>query len=109
LRRVFANATLIAAGVKHAVLRLLISEDEIMRPFTRNALLGAAGLVAVSLPAQAMNPLAGEDGSRAKSATTEPMKVARDENPGGAGNFRDENPGGAGNFKKTKKSKKKTK
>jgi hypothetical protein len=56
-----------------------------------------------------MNPLAGEDGSRAKSATTEPMKVARDENPGGAGNFRDENPGGAGNFKKTKKSKKKTK
>lgn len=76
-----------------------------MTSFVRNALLGAAGLVLVSLPAQAASSTAGQDTSL-NLPTTKQMQIAqRSENPGGAG-FRNENPGGAG-LKKAKKSKKK--
>ena len=75
-----------------------------MTSFVRNALLGAAGLVLASLPAQAASSTAGQDSLN--SPTTKQMQIAqRNENPGGAG-FRNENPGGAG-LKKAKKSKKK--
>jgi hypothetical protein len=71
-----------------------------MKSFTRNALLGAAGFVAVSLPVQAMSTMAGEDSHLSNLTLTASIQMAqRDENPGGAGNFRNENPGGAGNFR----------
>ena len=77
-----------------------------MKSFIRNALLGAAGLVVVSLPVHAMSSTAGQDTPLLNSATTESMQLAqRMENPGGAG-FRNENPGGAGIKKAAKKGKK---
>jgi hypothetical protein len=58
-----------------------------MKPFVRNALLGAAGLIVLALPAQAASSTAAGDTSVLKnSATTAKfMQLARDENPGGAG------------------------
>lgn len=89
-----------------------------MKPFVRNALLGAAGLVALSLPAHAAGSTAVTDSPLFKSTpTTKSMLlVQRNENPGGAGfrnenpggpGFRNENPGGPGYKKKGKKPKKK--
>jgi hypothetical protein len=85
----------------------------------RNALLGAAGLVAMSLPAYALNPATAGDTPLLNSTTTKSIQLAqskRNENPGGAGfrnenpggaGFRNENPGGAGYKHKAKKHKKK--
>ncbi len=65
-----------------------------MKSFIRTALLGAAGLVAVSLPASAMNSTV--EGTAVSKSTAALIELAqRQENPGGAG-FRNENPGGAG-------------
>jgi len=73
----------------------------------RNVLLGAAGLVVASLPANATSSTAVGDTPALNSTTTQPIKMAqRSENPGGAG-FRNENPGGPGFKKKAKKKKKK--
>jgi hypothetical protein len=94
-----------------------------------SALLGAAGLVALSLSAQAAGSTTVTDNPVIKSSTSVPyMQMARDENPGGGmykkkkkkkkhtsatttGQFmqlaRDENPGG-GMYKKKKKKKSKT-
>lgn len=89
-----------------------------MKSFVRNALLGAAGLVVVSLPAQAASSTMGRDTPLLNSTTAKHIQLAqakRNENPGGAGfrnenpggaGFRNENPGGAG-IKKAKKAKKK--
>ena len=67
-----------------------------MKPFVRNALLGAAGLVLVSLPAHATSSTAGQDTPLLDSATATLIKMAqRTENPGGGG-VRNENPGGGG-------------
>ena len=89
-----------------------------MKPFVRNALLGAAGLVALSLPAHALSPTAVGDTPLLDLTTTKSIQLAaqRNENPGGAGfrnenpggaGFRNENPGGAGVKAKKKKKKKK--
>ena len=79
-----------------------------MKSFIRNALLAAAGLVALSLPAHALGTTAGADTPLAKStSTTTPMRLAQrpyDPSAGSVG-FRNENPGGVG-FKKSKKKKK---
>jgi hypothetical protein len=58
-----------------------------MTPFVRNALLGAAGLVVMSLPAGAASSTAVGDSPVLKNSatTTNLMQLARDENPGGAG------------------------
>jgi hypothetical protein len=96
----------------------------------RTALLGAAGLVALSLSAHAAGSMSVTDTSLLKStATAQYMQLARDENPGG-GMYkkskkkkvkkessttatpsmqmaRNENPGG-GMYKKSKKKKHKT-
>ncbi len=58
-----------------------------MKSFVRNALLGAAGLVALSLPAHAAGSTAVTDSPLLKStSTTAPMQMAqRNENPGGVG------------------------
>jgi hypothetical protein len=58
-----------------------------MKSFVRNALLGAAGLVVLSLPAGAASSTAVGDSPLLKNSTTATkyMQVARDENPGGAG------------------------
>jgi hypothetical protein len=57
-----------------------------MKSLIRNVLLAGAGLVVLSLPADAAGT----------TTTSDLMKMAqRNENPGGAG-FRNENPGGAG-------------
>ena len=89
-----------------------------MKSFVRNALLGAAGLVALSLPAHALSPTAAGDTPLLNLTTTKSIQLAqakRNENPGGAGyrnenpggaGFRSENPGGAGYKKKAKKHKK---
>jgi len=71
-----------------------------MKSLMRSALLGTAGLLALSLSAHAAGTTAVTDTSGLKSSTTEtkPMQMARDENPGG---------GGA--FKQSKKTKKKAK
>ena len=70
-----------------------------MKSFVRTALLGAAGLVALSLSAHAAGSTAGTDTPLLKStSTTAPMQMAQ----------RDENPGGLG-FKKSKKKAKKKK
>jgi hypothetical protein len=59
-----------------------------MKPFIRNALLGAAGVVALSLPANAAGSAAVTDTPLLKSTTTpKPMQIARDENPGGGGMY----------------------
>jgi hypothetical protein len=73
----------------------------------RTALLGAAGLVALSLSAHAASSTTVTDTPAFKStAATQPLLLAqRNENPGG-GMFRNENPGG-GMYKKSKKKKKK--
>jgi hypothetical protein len=83
----------------------------------RNVLLGAAGLVVMSLPAYASPATAG-DTPLLNLTTTKNIQLAqskRNENPGGAGfrnenpggaGFRNENPGGAGYKKKAKKKKK---
>ena len=78
-----------------------------MKSFVRNALLGAAGLVIVALPAQAASSTSVIDTPLFKpTAVTEPIQLAqRSENPGG-GMFRNENPGG-GMYNKGKKAKKK--
>jgi hypothetical protein len=74
-----------------------------MKSFVRTTLLGAAGLVAMSLSAHAAGSTTVTDTPRLKS-TTEHMQLAqRSENPGG-GMFRNENPGG-GMYKKSKKKK----
>jgi hypothetical protein len=75
-----------------------------MKSFVRNALFGAAGLVVLSLPAQALTSKAVEDAPQLNSASSPVQMAQRNENPGGAG-FRNENPGGAG-FKKAVKHKK---
>jgi len=77
-----------------------------MKSFVRNALLGAAGLVALSVSAHAAGSTAVIDTPLFKpTATTQPLLLAqRTENPGG-GMFRNENPGG-GMYKKGKKAKK---
>jgi hypothetical protein len=69
-----------------------------MKSSVRNALLGAAGLVVLALPAQAASSTATGDTSVLKNSatTTQLMQLARDENPGGAG------------YKAKKKKKKKT-
>ncbi|TMJ04959.1 MAG: hypothetical protein E6G97_05565 [Alphaproteobacteria bacterium] len=78
-----------------------------MKPFIRNALLGAAGLLVVSLPAQAASSAFGQDTPLLDATTAKSIQLAqRAENPGGAG-FRNENPGGAGIKAKKKKKKKK--
>ena len=78
-----------------------------MKSFIRNALIGAAGLVALPLSAHAAGSTAVTDTPLFKpTTTTEPIRlVQRSENPGG-GMFRNENPGG-GMYKKSKKPKKK--
>ena len=78
-----------------------------MKPFVRNALLGAAGLVALSLPAHALSPTAVGDTPLLDLTTTKSIQLAaqRNENPGGAG-YRQENPGGPGYKAKPKKKKK---
>ena len=93
-----------------------------MTSFVRNALLGAAGLVALSLPAHALSPTAAGDTPLLNMTTAKSIQLAqapkRNENPGGAGyrnenpggaGFRNENPGGAGYKKKGKKAKHKKK
>jgi len=71
-----------------------------MKSFMRSALLGAAGLVALSLSAHAAGTAAVTDTPAFKSPTTatKPMQMAQ----------RSENPGGVG-FKKSKKKAKKKK
>ena len=65
-----------------------------MKSFVRAALLGAAGLVALSLSAHAAGSTAVTDIPLFKStSTTQSMKIARNENPGG------------GMYKKSKKKK----
>jgi hypothetical protein len=73
--------------------------------FARTALLGAAGLVAMSLSAHAASSTTATDTPAFKPRmSTELIQVAqRSENPGG-GMFRNENPGG-GMYKKSKKKK----
>jgi hypothetical protein len=67
-----------------------------MKSFVRTALLGAAGLVALSLSAHAAGSTTVTDSPLLKSSTTAPIQMAaRNENPGGVG------------FKKSKKKKKK--
>jgi hypothetical protein len=97
-----------------------------MKSLMRSALLGAAGLLALSLSAHAAGPTAGRDTDVGQfKSTTAPMQVAqksenpgrsenpggggafRNENPGGGGAFRNENPGGGGKYMKSKKAKKK--
>jgi hypothetical protein len=76
-----------------------------MKSLLRNALLGAAGLVALSLSANAAGSISIADAPLAQSSTS-PMKMAQrpyDPSAGTVG-FRNENPGGVG-FKKAKKKK----
>ena len=78
-----------------------------MKSFIRNTLLGAAGVVALTLSAHAASSTAVTDTPLLKATTTQSMQLAqRSENPGGPG-FRNENPGGPGFKKKVKKPKKK--
>jgi hypothetical protein len=87
-----------------------------MKTFVRNALLAAAGVVAMSLPAHAMNSTTSQDTPLLNATTAKSVQLAqrsenpggpglRNENPGGPG-LRNENPGGPG-LKKGKKPKKK--
>ena len=77
-----------------------------MKSLIRTALLGAAGLVALSVSAHAAGSATVTDSPLFKpTAATESILLAqRNENPGG-GMFRNENPGG-GMYKKKKKKKK---
>ena len=83
-----------------------------MKSFLRSALLGATGLVALSLSAHAAGATAVTDTPLFKSTTTQPMQLAqRNENPGG-GMFRNENPGACPKIRRgmaKKSSKKKAK
>jgi hypothetical protein len=85
-----------------------------MKSFMRHALLGAAGLVALSLSANAAGTIAVIDTPAFKSdaETVETMQLAqrRDLRGPSAGSvgFRNENPGGVG-FKQSKKKAKKKK
>ena len=58
-----------------------------MKSSVRNALLGAAGLLVLALPAQATSSTSVGDNPAMKNSTTTTkfMQLARDENPGGAG------------------------
>ena len=73
-----------------------------MKSFVRNALLGAAGLVALSLPAHAAGSTAAGDTSLLKSSTstTKPMQMAQRPYDPSAGSV---------GFKKSKKKKGKKK
>jgi hypothetical protein len=80
-----------------------------MKSLMRNALLGAAGLVALSLSANAAGSISIADAPLVTSSTS-PMKMAQrpyDPSAGSVG-FRNENPGGVG-FKKKAANKKKKK
>jgi hypothetical protein len=70
-----------------------------MKSLMRNALLGGAGLIALSLSANAAGTTAITDAAKVTTDTTL-IKEAR--GPGVHG-FRNENPGGAGYKKKKKK------
>jgi hypothetical protein len=70
----------------------------------RNALLGAAGLVVVALPAYAANSTTVADQSAVKATRQQLAQRPYDPSAGSVG-FRNENPGGVG-FKKSKKKKK---
>ena len=78
-----------------------------MKSFTRNALLGAAGLVALSLSANAAqrpyDPSAGSVGFKKNTTQQQLSQRPYDPSAGSVG-FRNENPGGVG-FKKSKKKK----
>lgn len=55
-----------------------------MKSLIRSALIGAAGLVALSLPAHAVGSTTATDTAVIKSsAATQSMQMARNENPGG--------------------------
>jgi hypothetical protein len=73
-----------------------------MTSFMRNALLGAAGVVAMSLSANAAGSTVVTDTTQLKSAAA-PDLIKEARGPG-VHSFRSENPGGAG-FKKKKKKK----
>src|SRR4051794_20174774 len=100
---------------------------EVVMKFVGTALLGAAGLLALSLSAQAAGSMGVTDKAFSSTTATPYMQLARDENPGGdmykkkmkkakktsentttplMQMARDENPGG-GMYKKSKKKKKK--
>ena len=64
--------------------------------FVGTALLGAVGLLALSLSAQAAGSAASLDQAFKSTASSQYMQLARDENPGG------------GMYKKSKKKKKKS-
>jgi hypothetical protein len=79
-----------------------------MKSFVRTTLLGAAGLLAMSLSAHAAGAAATDTPAFKPRMSSELIQVAqRSENPGG-GMFRNENPGG-GMYKKSKKKKSKKK
>ena len=71
-----------------------------MKSLIRSALLGAAGLAALSFSAYAAGTTAPTDTPAFKSSST-PTKLMQ--------MARDENPGGGGAFKQSKKKKKKAK
>ena len=74
----------------------MTSFTKIAAAAVRSVLLGAAGLVVVSLPSHAATSTAGQDTPLLNSTAAKFIQLAqRNENPGGAG-FRNENPGGAG-------------
>jgi hypothetical protein len=78
-----------------------------MKSVMRNALLAAAGLVALSLPASAAGAISTAQAPLVKPSTS-PLKMAQrpyDPSAGSVG-FRNENPGGVG-YKKSAKKKKK--
>ena len=81
-----------------------------MNSLMRNALLGAAGLASLSLPAHALGSTAVADTPLFKSDAdiVKAMQLAQRRNlhgpSSGSVGFRDENPGGVG-FKKKKKKK----
>jgi hypothetical protein len=70
-----------------------------MKSLIRSALLGAAGLVALSLSAHAAGSTAVTDTPLFKLMTKSMQIAQRPENPGGAAGFRNENPGGGGAFR----------
>jgi len=67
----------------------------------RNVLLGAAGLVVASLPANATSSTAVGD-TPALNSTKSMQLAQRSENPGGAG-FRNENPGAPASRKRSRR------
>ena len=80
-----------------------------MKSLICNTLLGAAGLVLLSLPAHAVSTTAVADTPVFQTQTTQMQLAQRPYDPSaGSVGFRNENPGGVG-FKKSKKAKKKAK